>query len=51
MSKLALGTRAAATFVRALQFAIAALILGIFSYYLASQYCLHRVRFRVLTSL
>ncbi|KAK4694507.1 hypothetical protein P7C71_g3088, partial [Lecanoromycetidae sp. Uapishka_2] len=35
MSKLALGTRAAATFFRILEFCISALILGIFSYYLA----------------
>ena len=37
MSKLALGTRAASTFLRALEFAISALILGIFSYYLAGK--------------
>ncbi|CAF9943405.1 MAG: hypothetical protein ALECFALPRED_000298 [Alectoria fallacina] len=35
MSKLALGTRAASTSLRALEFAISALVLGIFSWYLA----------------
>ncbi|MCJ1276539.1 hypothetical protein MMC21_004345 [Puttea exsequens] len=35
MGKLQLGTRATATFLRILEFCIAALILGIFSYYLA----------------
>lgn len=49
MSKLALGTKSAATVIRALQFAIAALILGIFSYYLASQYRQYRMRLLVLT--
>ena len=38
MSKLALGTRAAATALRALEFAISAMVLGIFSYYLACMY-------------
>jgi hypothetical protein len=38
MSKLALGTRAGASFLRILEFMISALILGIFSYYLAGQY-------------
>lgn len=38
MSKLALGTRAAATSLRALEFAISALVLGIFSWYLACVY-------------
>ena len=49
MSKLALGTRTASTFIRALQFAISALILGIFSYYLASQFRKCRFQWRVLT--
>ena len=35
MSKLALMTRSVSTLVRLLQFLIAALVLGIFSYYLA----------------
>jgi len=35
MGKLMLGTRAFASFLRALEFCIAALVLGIFSYYLA----------------
>lgn len=43
MSKLALGTRAASTTLRALEFAISALVLGIFSWYLAylSKHHLH----------
>lgn len=41
MSKLALGTRAASTALRALEFAISALILGIFSYYLSGRHLAH----------
>ena len=37
MGKLMLGTRAFASFLRALEFCIAALVLGIFSYYLAGK--------------
>ena len=37
MGKLMLGTRAFASFLRALEFCIAALVLGIFSYYLAGE--------------
>lgn len=49
MSKLALATRAAATVIRALEFAISAMVLGIFSWYLACMYPSQKILYHLLT--
>ena len=48
MSKLALGTRATSTLLRALEFAISAIVLGAFSWYLACVYPVWNLRVLLL---